>query len=350
MVRRTNVRRWWLACTLIANVASAQASSTPAPADLQRARTLFAEAEAFEGKSEWKEALVRLEQAFAIKSTPGIRFHIGYCREKLGAKKTALEDYRRAAELATAEKKDDVRKTAEDAIKRLLPNIPTVLIIPSIPGTTITIDKTTAIENVPFPIDAGNHSIRIEKDGFEPYVDSFSIAPEERSAKIEVRLHEKVQPTAKSNGPTQGRDAAIAATTPNDAQPASSGASGPRSHTAAWITTVSAIVLAGGGLTAFILAGSSASGECRVTGDCESDRSKVRVLDWTAASMWTAAAGLGVVSIVLWSKGHGDSATTRPRLIETARPQRHARSIQLTEATALPTQGGFSFTIRGAFE
>lgn len=71
----------------------------PSAAELATARRLFTEATALEASSDWKSAAGKLENALAIKETPGLRYHLAHCEEQLGALVAASSDYERAAEL-----------------------------------------------------------------------------------------------------------------------------------------------------------------------------------------------------------------------------------------------------------
>jgi hypothetical protein len=69
------------------------------------------------------------------------------------------------------------------------------------------------------------------------------------------------------------------------------------------------MALAAGGVAAFVVAGSAqANGqrECasvlsQAAGACDSERTTVRLWDFTAAGAWIAAAALGTLSVVLWT-------------------------------------------------
>jgi hypothetical protein len=79
--------------------ASPLSAKEPSAGELATARRLFAEATALEASSDWKAAAGKLENALAIKETPGLRYHLAHCEEQLGALVAAASDYDRAAEL-----------------------------------------------------------------------------------------------------------------------------------------------------------------------------------------------------------------------------------------------------------
>jgi hypothetical protein len=75
------------------------------------------------------------------------------------------------------------------------------------------------------------------------------------------------------------------------------------------VTAGASLLLAGGGVAAFLLAGSAQENGQRdcaevvstSAGACGSDRTVVRAWDFAAAGMWVGAAALGAVSVYLWS-------------------------------------------------
>ncbi len=67
--------------------------------ELATARHLFAEATVLESHSDFELAAAKLKSAIAIKETPGLRYHLAHCEERLGQLIAASEDYARAAEL-----------------------------------------------------------------------------------------------------------------------------------------------------------------------------------------------------------------------------------------------------------
>jgi hypothetical protein len=79
---------------------------------------------------------------------------------------------------------------------------------------------------------------------------------------------------------------------------------------------IGAVVLATGGLGAYVAAGSElASGirSCRqlvtpTPGSCDGDRNTVRALDWTAAGAWLGAAALGTIAVLTWNGARAESA------------------------------------------
>jgi hypothetical protein len=70
--------------------------------DIERARELFQEASTLREGGLYDQAIVRLKQAIAIKDTPGLEYHAGFCESKLGHYRRAIKYYERAAALLRA--------------------------------------------------------------------------------------------------------------------------------------------------------------------------------------------------------------------------------------------------------
>ncbi len=73
-------------------LAAGRAHADPSPGEIQAARDLFAKAEQDEDAGNWSAALDKLRRAASVKMTPGIRYHVGLCEEKLGQIAAALND------------------------------------------------------------------------------------------------------------------------------------------------------------------------------------------------------------------------------------------------------------------
>ncbi|HZO16185.1 MAG TPA: tetratricopeptide repeat protein, partial [Polyangiaceae bacterium] len=69
----------------LAVMASLFLASLPAagqtPEDLRNARTWFTQGTTYERNGAWEKAIERFERALAVKQTPQLYLHMGYCRE-----------------------------------------------------------------------------------------------------------------------------------------------------------------------------------------------------------------------------------------------------------------------------
>ncbi len=79
------------------------------------------------------------------------------------------------------------------------------------------------------------------------------------------------------------------------------------------MATAGAVVLLGGGIVSFLVAGSTASdaeSTCAKSITCENDAGKIRTFDTLAIVGVVGGVGLGVVSGILWA--HGPKVTAGP--------------------------------------
>src|SRR5690349_9230742 len=85
------------ACALLLSSLVTIARAEPSAAEIKTARQLFAEAESLRSKGDCRTAAEKLRLALQIKETPGLRFHLAHCEERLGQLVQADADYRRAS-------------------------------------------------------------------------------------------------------------------------------------------------------------------------------------------------------------------------------------------------------------
>jgi hypothetical protein len=95
---------------------------------LAEAKRLFIEATKDENNNEWAVALEKLMRIVPIKETAGIRYHIAYCKERLGRLLEAQADYRKAAQLSQADPENrsnrDVARLVTDKLASIGEKIP----------------------------------------------------------------------------------------------------------------------------------------------------------------------------------------------------------------------------------
>ncbi len=171
----------------------------PSPTELAVARRLFEEASELEGQQRWKDAQGKLAEALAIKETPGLRFHLGYCFEQLGQLVAAQIEYERALDLIRGgAKAPDVQRLAEPAVARVQARVAqlTLRLPADAAGADVSLDGRKLAPGVigrPAPIDPGRHQLRVT-------------ASENRVANLELELREGEQRTLHVvlRRPTQG--------------------------------------------------------------------------------------------------------------------------------------------------
>jgi hypothetical protein len=303
-----------LALTLTLAPSSAQAA--PAEGDVRVARRLFADAEKDEDAARWADALDKLRRVARVKLTAGIHYHIALCEEHLGQLATALDEYTSAEGQARAENAQDVLAIVGKRIADLGPRVPrlTLRLVPDVPDAAVALDGTNlpaAVLGTALPVDPGEH--RIEVTAPDRPSTTQNVTLRERDMTVldvrlaDVRVVQAVPPPASSAAIAPSPPLVPGSPAALPAEPLAA-ARGP-SRTGAAVATVGTVVLAGGGIAAFLLAGSAhttAVAECRevpslAPGACESQKNSVRAWDFTAAGAWLGAAGVGTVAVIAWA-------------------------------------------------
>jgi hypothetical protein len=173
------------------------ARAEPSPADIKTARQLFSEAEQMRARGDCNGAVAKLRLAITIKETPGLRFHLAHCEERLGQLVQANADYRRASELIRAGMSaPDVQRLLEPAQESLSERLPTVrLRVPELtPPARTRLDGQElgpdALSNF-IPVDPGKHAVLVEADGYDAFRLELSIGEgEDRVVEAKLRSHE----------------------------------------------------------------------------------------------------------------------------------------------------------------
>jgi hypothetical protein len=273
-------------------LAPAVAYAEPTPKQLERARSLFAEAEEFEARKDYMRALDDLRKVAEVKLTPGVRFHIALCEEQLGQWLQALDDFAKTEEQARKEGNEEVLAAVKEPLGRLRARVPKIAVgAPNVASATVKLDgRTLAPADIgkPLEVAVGAHRIESEAAGYQPYSREIS-AREFEVVSVDVQLTPAVT------------DAPTSAPAPSPA-PRESRPSSP-SHTAAIAATAGAIVLVAGGLGAFLTAGakqSDAQATCVTLTNCDDRKTEVRTWDTLALGAWVASAALGILAGVLW--------------------------------------------------
>jgi hypothetical protein len=314
------------------------ARAAPTDAELRAARLLFADAEKDEDAGRWQDALEKLRRVAEVKPTAGVRSHVALCEEHIGQLARALDDYAAAETQAGADGAKDVLRFVGKRLAELGPRVPrlTIRVEPPVPDAVVTLDGAAlspSLLGVAIPVDPGEHTLEATAKGY-PTVRRTLAMRERDTTSVDVNLTETAAPPAPATPAPPAPAApppAPAAPTEGTATPSSTGPlpdpflrepSGP-SQTAAWISTAGAVALAGGGVAAYLLAGSahtSAVEQCArtvstATDACDGPRNTVRAWDATAAIAWLGAAGVGALAVVLWTRPAASQASARVMLV-----------------------------------
>jgi hypothetical protein len=295
------------ACVLLSStllVPRPSLGAEPTKTELAAARDLFARAERDEDNARWQDALDKLRRAGSVKMTPGIRFHIALCEEKLGQLVTALGDYTAAEAAARSEANKEVLDAISEPLAALRARVPTLTIglASDAKDVEVTLDGgvlAAGLFGVPIPIDVGTHTVLARSAGHSPFSSTVSLT--EKQA-ITVEVHFPPPPGAPP--------AAVPLVAPPSPAAADGSGTPRRSNslkTGAIATTIGAAAVVGFGVGAYFVAGgkqSSAETACLglLPSACDNLKGGVRTWDTLALGSWIVGAGLGAVSIYLWTR------------------------------------------------
>ncbi len=310
----------------ISSVAPRPAAADPTGSgDLAAARDLFASAERDEDAGRWTDALDKLRRVGHVKSTAGVRYHVALCEEHLGHLAGALEDFEAARAQARAENARDVLRLVGSQVAELTPRVPRIAVHVPLDAQEprVTLDGAPvepARLGDPLPVDPGEHRLELA-----------AIGRHAATAKVTLKEHDAVvidlplgEPLATPAPPTPPAPVVVVPEPP--APVVAESATRPEElqrsavPVAAIAVTAGALVLVGGGVASFIVAGSAhddAVRECAgvvspAANVCDAKKDPVRAWDWVAVGAWSAAAIATGAAIYLWTRpvGPGRSAAS----------------------------------------
>jgi hypothetical protein len=291
---RARDAKWagWLLLALMGSPAPSFAAE-PSKTSLATARDLFSRAERDEDTGQWADALDKLLRAGSVKMTSGIRFHIALCEEKLGKLANALGDYVMAEAAARSEGNNEVLEATLEPLASLRARVPTLTIM--LPADARDADTTldgarlpTELLGTAIPINVGSHLVTAHATGRPPFSAAIQVN-EGQALDVDVRF------PSNSVAPPPF--------------PSSTGRAAPESPSAsprgaAIATTAGGVALVGFGALAYFIAGdkqSRADTQCPTLTSCDSLKPGVRTWDALALGGWIAGAGLGAISVYLWT-------------------------------------------------
>jgi len=307
-----------LAALLGLGLAASSAQAAPADVEVRAARQLFADAEKDEDGGRWADALVKLRRVALVKLTAGIHYHVALCEEHLGQLASALDEYTSAEGQARAENAQDVLRLVGKRIADLGPRVPrlTIRLVPAVIDATVTLDGarlSAAVFGTALPVDPGEHRIEATAPHRPPTSRSVTVRERDMTA-IDLQLAEPPPPPAPVPiAPRPAAEPAPASPLP----PPETAAAVPTEplRTGAVLATAGAVVLVGGGIAAFLAAGSAhtkAVSQCAsvvstASDACDSQKSGVRTWDFVAGSAWLGAAAAGTLAVLLWTRSASPS-------------------------------------------
>ncbi len=160
--------------------------------DIERARELFEEASSLREAGMFAEAVSRLRQAIAIKDTPGLEYHAGYCESKLGHFRLAIQHYERAAALLRAGvAAPDVSSLLPVAHAAALEKAAKIRIalspVVSSPRLVLDDEAEQSMPDDELLVDPGKHHLLFSAEGYKSEVRQVSVAQGE-ALRLDVQL------------------------------------------------------------------------------------------------------------------------------------------------------------------
>jgi hypothetical protein len=271
----------------------------------EHAKKLFEEGVDLEKKADYAAALAKYREAKQITVTPGLRFHEGYCLEMMGKLAAALEEYEAADKLAREQNKQDVHAAVAARLDQLRARVPQLSIRLATAAANAEVQLDGAAVGAPlldgkaFRIDPGEHTVTARAPGHKPFTRTVKV-PEAVTTTVDVTLD-------RATAPVVAPEPAVVPETPRppDTEPPREDAR-RRSLALPIATTAGAVGLAAVGIAMFAVAGGAASDaerECPAKVSCDDERSRVRTFDTLALGGFIGAAGLGIFSVYLWTRG-----------------------------------------------
>lgn len=175
----------WLSVSLVSTTAL-DALAAPTAEERAVARDLFKEAIGAEEAEEWARCEAALSEAVELVETPGLRFHLAYCKEQQQRWVEALVDYKRADEMmAKGEDAEDVKVLLPEAITRLERELPRLtLVLDPVPAeATLYIDGAARSQRLfgkAIPLDPGTRRVEVIVPQHEAFRHELTLLPRER--------------------------------------------------------------------------------------------------------------------------------------------------------------------------
>jgi hypothetical protein len=237
--------------------APARAQGDDQAANEAAARSLFNDGRKLLKGGEYAEACPKLEAASKLFQSAGIFLNLGDCHEKLGRMASAWTEFGDAAALAertnrTTEAREARRRQA--ALEPKLAHL-TINVSNAVPGMIVRRDGAeidTAAWGAAIPVDPGEHEIRVEASGYEPWTVTVIVKLPRQTVPVEVPELKPVPPPPPAPAPEVAAAAASTGPPPaGEAPPPSRG-----SVVVDWTLVGAGAVLAiGGGILMQVEAG-----------------------------------------------------------------------------------------------
>jgi len=285
---------------LLAFVPAALAADDPAA----RSKELFQEAQKLYKQGKYADAIVKLDEANALKPHPVINYNIARCHEQLGDVPKALRAYRDYLRLSPdAKDKQAVSDSIANLERKLKERgLQQVMIFAEPATAAITVDgKELGTSPASIELTAGEHKVTVKAEGHETVDRPFAVALG-RTDELTITLKPAgaaapaaESPPAKTDS-TAKAEAAPAASTSTATVTSTPGAK-PRGRLFTWVAAGVAVVGFGAGIGLGVTAQGAAS---RLTSGLAMDRDMADAWKGQASSMSLGAnVCYGVAAVAL---------------------------------------------------
>lgn len=193
-------------------VAAPSKPKTPPPApvadDTKRAKEAFLAAQKLYKEARYADAIVKFEEAYAIKPSAVLFYNIGRCHEQLGDVPKALRAYRDYLRMAPdAKDKDTVSDAIANLERRLKEKgLQQLLVFADPPNALIEVDG-KVLGNSPASVEltAGNHKLVVKAEGFETTERAF-VMQVQRATEMTINLRPATPPIEAKKDPDVSKD------------------------------------------------------------------------------------------------------------------------------------------------
>ena len=277
-----------------------------------RAKELFQRAQKLYAQARYAEAITQFEEAYLLKPHPVISFNIGKCWEQLGETAKALRAYRDYLRLSpNATDKDTVSDAIANLERRLKEKgVQQLMVFADPANATITVDgKVLGSSPASVELAAGNHTLSVKAEGFEPVERSFVMSTQ-RATEMTITL----RPVVKDAPTVEATTTAPAGEKTATITPAETAAAGqpisltdqphpPRRRMFTWVAAGLAVVGAGSGIALGVMSRAASAellAEKRDTAQADMIVSRASTFALGANIGYGVAAGMAVLAVVLF--------------------------------------------------
>jgi hypothetical protein len=233
-------------------VAVPAVAQEPTQSEMAVARRLFRAGLAAARAGDWEQALREFERSYAVAEVPVTLFNLAGAQVQNGQLVAAMESYQRFLPQATTGRARAYRSAAEEAVARLEPRVPHVRITATgaRPGDELRIDGETTslgVLDTDLPLDPGDHSIALARDGLVVASTDISLAEADRR---EIVLEAGAIPSVDGSAVDHGSGGDILSVDTDE-----DGHEGGGLLSSPWFWAAVGAVVAGGVVAAILVAG-----------------------------------------------------------------------------------------------